>query len=213
VTPHDDPEVRRLREAVDALAGTDAASAVDAERIFDALHGTLTSDERQAVVEELVRNPDAAEAWRLARELAPADRQAGGSSRQTWTRWSVAAAALVAVVIGWQVTDLLRDREEPAYRSVEQRQIESLLPANQPLARAAAVLRWTPVDGARYRVRVLTPSLDVLEVVEDLTRPEHALRADVLRAVPAGGQILWQVEAIVRGEAQLVSPTFSVRVE
>ena len=59
------------------------------ERVFDALHGNLSAEERRAVVDELVLNADAAEAWRLARELAPdpapvaapAGRSTGGGCR------------------------------------------------------------------------------------------------------------------------------------
>jgi hypothetical protein len=205
--------VRRLREAMDSLAGADDSASVDAERIFDAVHGNLTAEERQAVVEELARNANVAEAWRLARELPPVNRQVVESRRTMWAGLSIAAAVLLAVAIGWQYSDTLRDREGPAYRSVEQRSIESLLPPGAPLSRAAPVLRWTPVDGARYRVRVLTPALDVLEEVDGLTESQHTLSADVVRRVPIGGQILWQVEASILPEGQLVSPTFSVRLE
>jgi hypothetical protein len=214
VTSPETPDVRRLREALASLAGSDdAPPAVDSERIFDALHGRLSDEERRAVVEELVRSPDAAEAWRFARELSPADRQADAPSRRLWLGLSIAAAALLAVTLGWQFSDTLRTREEPVYRSVEQRRIESLLPPEQSLPRSMPVLRWTPIEGARYRVRVLTPALEVLEEADELTKPEHALDANVVRRLPAGQQILWQVEASVAGEAQLVSPTFSVRLE
>ena len=102
---------------------------------------------------------------------------------------------------------------EPAYRSVEQRTITSLLPPAAVLSRAQPVLRWTALEGARYRVRVLTPELQVLEETGELASPEHTLGSDVLRRIPAGGQILWQVEGRIRGSAVVVSPTFSVRVE
>jgi hypothetical protein len=88
-----------------------------------------------------------------------------------------------------------------------------LLPPAAALSRTQPVLRWTALDGAVYRVRVLTPELEVLEETSGLTTPEHTLGADVLRRIPSGGQILWQVEARIRGEAVVLSTTFSVRVE
>ena len=103
--------------------------------------------------------------------------------------------------------------EPPVYRSAEPRSIASLLPPGDRLSREQPVLRWTALDGARYRVRVLTPDLDVLDEAEDLAAPEYRLPPAVLQRVPAGGRILWQVEARVPGTAAVVSPTFSVRLE
>ena len=82
-----------------------------------------------------------------------------------------------------------------------------------PLSRAEPVLRWTGLEGARYRVRVLTPELELLDETEDLVEPAYRLREDVLGKVPAGGRILWQVEARVRGTPAVVSLTFSTQVE
>ena len=206
-------DVARLRAALATLRD-DAGAPVDAGRIFDALHGDLTAEERRAVVDELVANPDAAEAWRLAQELAP---PASGASavrpeRSAWRWWSAAAAAVLVVGLAWQFVDR-RSVEPPVYRSTEQRAIASLLPSDQPLSRNSPVLRWTGIDGARYRVTVLTPSLDVIEEANNLSAPEYTLSADALARLSSGAQLLWQVEARLSGEGTIVSPTFSVRVE
>jgi hypothetical protein len=251
------PDLARLRAAFASLADRPDRAGwppADAERLFTALHGDMSAEERRAVIEELVRYPDAAAVWRLARELTPgqpmakmnataaaagdelalaagasARASAGASDAQSaavsaqatseggWTRtrtWlSVAAAALIAVTGGalWQLQST-RSTQAPAYRSATAT-IASRLPPDAPLPRANPVLRWTAIDDARYHVRVLTPSLDLLDEADEIRVPEYRLGADVLKRIPAGGEILWQVEAIVPGRASAVSPTFSTRVE
>jgi hypothetical protein len=206
-------DVARLRAALAAIRH-DAVAPVDAERIFDALHGDVTPEERRRVVDELIANPDAAEAWRLAQELAPpASVTPSARGAGTWRWWSAAAAAVLAVGLVWQFADPWRSGEPPAYRSVEQRTIASLLPAGQPLSRSNPVLRWTGIDGARYRVTVLTATLDVVEEANDLSAPEYTIGADVVARFPPGTQLLWQVEARISGEGSIVSPTFTVRVD
>lgn len=206
-------DVARLREALASLTGKGSGS-VDAERVFDALHGNLSAEERRAVVDELVLDPDAAETWRLARELAPDPAVVAASTgREAWRWLSIAAAAVLAVGLAWQFFGPRGSLKEPAYRSVEQRTITSLLPQGAVLSRTQPVLRWTAVEGARYRVRVLTPDLEVLQETGELTAPEYTLSADVLRRIPSGGQILWQVEGRVPGSGVVASPTFTVRVE
>jgi hypothetical protein len=111
----------------------------------------------------------------------------------------------------WQLQSV-RSGRPPAYRSA-QSGIASLTPPDTPLSRAQPVLRWTPLEGARYRIRVLTPTLDVLDEAEEIVEPQYRLRDDVLRRIPSGSEMLWQVDAMVPGGAAASSPTFSVRVE
>ena len=216
-----DPDnVARLREALASVegkvgkAGTEGSS-TDAGRIFDAIHGTtLDAEERRAIVDELVTDADAAEAWRLARELAPEPAAASvPAQREAWKWLSMAAALVLAVGLGWKLFSPGKPAELPVYRSGEQRAIASMLPPGTTLSRTVPVLRWTPVPDAHYRVRVLTPELQVLVETGELTTPEYTLSADVLRRIPPGAVILWQVEARVPRSAVVTSPTFSVRLE
>jgi hypothetical protein len=202
-------DVARLRAALASVRG-DGQSPVDAERIFDALHGRLTVEERQAVVEELLSNPDAAEAWRLARELA-VDSPARVTPLRTRLRWFAAAAVVVlAAGAAWRYTQPASD---PVYRGSETRAVVSALPADAVLPRAQPVLRWRSVEGARYRVRVLTPELELLEESAESPALEHTVGPAVLQRVPPDGRILWQVEARVPDGGTVVSPTFSARIE
>jgi hypothetical protein len=204
------PDVARLREALARLADEPGWQEADAERVFSALHGDVGPEERRAVVDELIRNPKAAEAWRLARELEPPDHAARRSvAPATWM--AIAATVLLVAGAAWLLVP--RQPATPVYRTGESRTIASLLPDDKPLSRAAPVLRWTPVEGARYRVRVLTPELDLLDESEDLAASEYRLREDVLQKIPGGSRILWQVEARAGGAAIVVSPSFSAQVE
>jgi hypothetical protein len=208
-------DVARLREALASL-DRQGSPTVDAGRIFDALHGDMTEEERRAVIDELIANPDAAEAWRLAQELAPPESRTSviPIGRSSWQWWSsAAAAAVLALGLVWQFANPWRGAESPVYRSTEQRAIGSLLPAGQPLSRSNPVLRWTGIDGARYRVTVLTPALEVIAEANNLSTAEYMVSAEALAKFPPGAQLLWQVEARLSGEGSIVSPTFSVRVE
>ena len=99
------------------------------------------------------------------------------------------------------------------YRGVESRSITSALPPEATLPRAQPVLRWAGVPGARYRVRVLTPDLQVLEVSAESDVAEYRVSDETLRRIDAGGYILWQVEGRIPGDTVIVSPTFRVRVD
>lgn len=205
-------DVAHLREAFASLAD-EGGHAVDSGRIFDALHGDLIVEERHAVVDELLVDPGAAEAWTLAREMAPAPVRPATMAVAAWQWMSLAAAAVLVVALGWQIVQPSRLAQEPAYRSLESKVIASALPAGVPLTRAEPVLRWTGVEGARYRVRLLTPDLEVLEESLELSTSEYRLNTERLRRIPSGGQLAWQVEGRLPNEAIIVSPTFMVRVE
>jgi hypothetical protein len=209
------PDIARLRAALASFEGK-SDSTTDAGRIFDALHGELSAAEREAVVDELVVNAEAAEAWRLARELTPESGETRALTPERgplWTWVPLAAAAVLVLAVGGQVFGPWRVGDEPVYRSSDQRSISSQLPNGAALSRAKPSLRWTAIEGARYRVRVLTAALEPLEEASDLTAAEYTLSAETLNKLPPGAQLLWQVEARIPGAARIVSPTFTARLE
>jgi hypothetical protein len=208
------PDVAGWRAALAASKGHGAADA-DAERIFSALHGQMSPEQRRAVIDELLASADGLEAWRLAMELAPPGAQPAAAA---WTspawRWMPLAAALVIMVAGsWFVLAPRRTQAPPVYRSLEDVTIASALPDGAPLARANAVLRWTPVEGARYHVRVLTAALEPLDEADGLTTAEYRVRPESLATLPSGATLLWQVEARIPGRGTVASPTFSTQLE
>jgi hypothetical protein len=205
----DPPDVDRLRAALARLGDDEAWPEADSERLFSALHGDVSPEERRDIVDELIRNPRAAAAWRIARELAPEE---GDRSRSAWRQWAwlpIAATLVLLAGAAWQFAPWRA--EVPVYRSAEPRAIAPVLPADGRLSRTDPVLRWTAIEGARYRVRVLTSSLEPLAEAE-LDVPEYRLSLDVVRGIPPGGSILWQVDARVRGSSGVTSPTFSTQV-
>ena len=202
--PHD---VERFRAALARLADAPGWPEVDSERLFSALHGDMPPEQRRAVVDELIRNPQAAAAWRLARELAPEE---PGAFVRSWRWMSVAAMLLLIAGAAWLIVPWRA--ADPVLRGGESRTVASLVPEDV-LSRTEPVLRWTGLEGARYRVRVLTPELELLDEAGDLVAPEYRLREDVLRKIPAGGRILWQVETRVRGTSPVVSLTFNTQVK
>lgn len=204
-------DVARLREAFASWNEEGPHHSVEAERVFDALHGLGTAEERQSVVAELLVNPAAAQAWRLARDIAADAAPRAWKVPATWTWTSLASAAVLVLTVGWQVISPL-PAEEPVYRRVDARTIASALPPGAVLARTNPVLRWTGIDGAKYRVTVFTTDLDVIEESAESLAREHTLSQDTLTRVRPGAQILWQVEARLAGEGVVVSPTFSTRV-
>jgi hypothetical protein len=207
-------DVERLRAALAARrVEVHPAEPADAGRIFDAVHGELSAEERAAIVDASIDDADAAEVWRLAMELRLPQEATHASARHAPWRWlAVAAAVALTVGLGWQI-GWKRGADAPIYRGVDERTIGSLLPADSAVPRQAPVLRWTPIEGARYRIRVLTADLEPLDEASDLAVAEYALPPEVAARVPAGATVLWQVEADVPGEATVVSPTFATRLQ
>jgi hypothetical protein len=213
VSAADPPDLARLRAALAASRGPDTAEA-DAARVYAAVHGTMSTDERQAAVDEMLTTADGVEVWALAKELAPTEmRSVAVPSSSAWRWLPLAATLAITIGGGWFVFKPAGSGETPAYRSIEGTAIASALPERTRLPRANAVLRWTPLEGARYRVRVLSPALEPIDEASNLTTAEYRVRPEVLQALAPGTMVFWQVEARIPGRAIVVSPTFSVQVE
>jgi hypothetical protein len=215
MTTPEQPDVEHLRQALASLGDQSQWPEVDAERLFTALHGETDAEARRRIVDELIDNPRAAAVWRLARELDPVAASSSATAptmkTRSWTWLPIAATLFLAVGALWQFVP--RQSELPVYRSGEIRRIDSLLPEDGRLSRAEPLLRWSAIEGARYRVRILTPDLDVLDESEDLDTATYRLAPIVLSRIPAGGRLLWQVEARAAGTDPVVSATFSTTLD
>ena len=205
----------RLRRAFQSLAG-DGGEAVDDEAIWRAVTGEASLEEHRATLEEVARNPAAAESWRLAVEL---ERQIGERveqapaavvpvRRRLWQSLS-AVAATVALVAGVNLWLEPTPEVTPVYRDPAAAKIISSISETEPLPRHDAVLRWSDLGaGSRYMVRLLTDSLIPLFTVEDLAVPEVRLPPDRLAELPADSRLLWQVEARLPDGRTITSPAF-----
>ncbi len=205
----------RLRRAFGALAD-DGGPAVDDEKIWRAVSGETSLEERRAVLEEVARNPAAAESWRLALELGREIKERGEQipaqvvplRRRRWHSLA-AVAATVALAVGVGLWSGPAPETPSVYRDSAAVTITSLTPESEPLSRHDAVLRWSAAgEGARYTVRVLTTGLEPLLTLEDLAVPEVRLPADRLAGLPPGSRLLWQVEARTPDGRTITSAAF-----
>jgi hypothetical protein len=215
----DDVVSERLRDAYGALLqegalpGPDCA---DPERIWAAVRGDLARAEARALIDHALACPACGAAWRLARELAA---EAGGSPEVAGTRWegrrwlALAAAAIVVALIPVGLY-LRRAPGTPAYRDEGRVEIRSLIPEGRLLPRRDFLLRWTPgPHGARFTLRVVRPDLSVVANTKGLKSPEYLVPPEVLRDLPPGQVLYWQVEAHLEDGSRLVSGMFSVQLE
>ncbi len=135
-------------------------------------------------------------------------------------RWPLllgAAAAVVLIVLVVRVP-LDRDAPPPAVeRSAESAgaaAIRALAGTDAVLPRDRAVLRWTDLGPeARYTLDVAGEDLALLVTARGLARPEYALPAGALAAVPAGGSVTWRVEAVLPDGRRVASEAFRARVD
>jgi len=192
------------------------------DTLASAAAGRLEEPARDTVLDHLAVCRACAEEVIALRPLGPWARaaaarfpEAGRGTRarpRPWTRWSLWATAAVAVV-GLSLL-LPRGSGPPQERTQPEPAIRSLIPESTPLPRDRCVLRWSDAGpGARYAVSVLSNDLQPLATATGLERPEYTVPADALRTVPAGGGIVWSVEARWPDGRRRSSPTFVVRLD
>jgi hypothetical protein len=209
-----------LREAFQALADSshDELPPDDLDRIWRAVSGELSVEERRALVDRMATDPGVAEAWRVAQELWSASSlqtPAVSPAARFWTRpWLAAAAVLVMGVAIGLVFQRFPGPNDDTFRNPDRYAVETLVPSDAALPRNAFRLAWKPGPAdARYQVRVTTEDLRVLATIADLTTPEIVVDPSVLAGVSAGARVLWQVEATLPGGETVSSRTFIVRVQ
>lgn len=215
----DDQELDWLRAAFTAPAQEAPEPHPEADTIWSAVRGELPPHELREVVEHTAMCASCAEDWRLAAEFErqavaetakPAPNVVYGRFRQ-WRpiAAAVAMAAGILIVVGIQTVNRPDGGPEPGYRNEQRTMLRSLLPEGQALPRQAAVLRWSPVPGASlYNVQATTEDLQVVASQESLTGTEYRLPAAALSSLPAGSQLLWQVEAVFPDGTRQTSETF-----
>ncbi|HUM13799.1 MAG TPA: hypothetical protein VLT82_22820 [Myxococcaceae bacterium] len=194
------------------------------DAIWEAVAGQRAEDEVRTMLEHSLGCPDCSALWRLARELRSVDEPRAAATfpagpvplwRARPIRWfaavgTLAAAAVVALAI------LPRGGTHapaPVVRGAEEFRLRAD-PASETLPRAHPVLRWTGApDGSRYTVVVSKRDLTVLFRKSGLAAAELELPADALADVPAGGEVVWRVEAIAPGGRRISSEAFLSRVQ
>lgn len=121
-----------------------------------------------------------------------------------------AAAALVALLIGFRV--LWKEPPGPTppiYRGAEL-EIEAI--TGDTFSLADPTLSWTPLEGARYQLKVDTEDFDPITRVEGLEEPRYRLPSAELEALAPETLLYWQVTAELPDGREIRSRTFQVRL-
>ena len=226
----DDPQQARLRAAFAAAdAPPDPRSCPSAETIWSAVRGELPPAQLREVVDHTARCSACAEDWRLAAELnrqqAAEEEDADGVPRRLgnvvhgrFGRWRPLAAA-AALAAGLLISIGVYHRgsfhpQEPAYREASHAGIRSLVPAGAALPRKAAVLRWSPLEGATgYDVQVSTDDLKSVAAAKGLSAAQYRISEGALASLPHGTKLLWRVDALRADGSHQASPTFTTPLE
>ncbi|NOK36397.1 hypothetical protein HMI49_24630 [Corallococcus exercitus] len=232
----DAASVERLRTALrdDEAPGTP----VDADRVWLAVTNALPAEERREVVERVAADPAWARAWRLAKAMSQAAAEAERAStgvgaevpakvvplaarreqaRRVWQgrpAWAAMAAMLVVLVGTVVVLRQQQAGEDPErIRGGAAEAITSGVPEATALAREQFVIRWSGVPQAvSWSVQVSSEDLKLFHRAERLETREYTVPADVLRELPAGARVLWQVEARLPDGSVQRSSTFVNRL-
>jgi hypothetical protein len=232
------PELEKLRRAF-AAEGPPDEPCPPAERIFAAAHGELAGEAGAAELGEILDHvaacPECTESWRLAveigRELAagqavaaaedqPAGRVIAGDFRRAEPgavgarRWAMPVAVVAALLLAAIALQLLPriPKSDPAQRGNDEARIEDV---SGPLERGRCVLRWRLVPetaGALFEVRVMSEELELLAERTAVAAQELEVPPERLEKIPAGGWLLWQVQASLPGGGQVASETFRSRL-
>jgi hypothetical protein len=209
----------RLRQAFEALADVPGPEVSDElrDRIWLAVSGELSPDERRDLIDRTASNAACAQAWRVAHALWEASQAGSRWTHRRGVRWPSpwlvsAAAALVAITVGGM--SLIDWVPADQFRASPGLVVSSLIQAETPLPRDAFQLRWTPgPEGSRYQVRVTTEDLQVLVTAADLTVAEFIVGPATLAPLADGRTVLWQVDVLLPEGGRITSPTFIARVQ
>lgn len=211
----------RLREVLASVAETagDGADCPDPNRLWLSGRDELDPEENERVVMHLAHCTNCGTAWRIARDLAP-DAAAVHTDKPSWvvrTGWTrLAAAAVLVIAVGgaYYILSPRVGEQESAYRTQENRSLQSAVDETVPLPRNDFVLRWTAgPEGTIYDVIVSSETVEILARGLELDEPEYRVPAAALDAVASGSRVFWQVNARLPDGRQMESDAFIVLVE
>jgi hypothetical protein len=208
------------KEAITALppGGCDTAACPDPEQIWSAVRGELVPDEFGRVADHTAACPACALAWQLAEKgSTEIGRPLIQSDRRPWRAWyGVAAAMLVVAVtlsIQFRESDQAPVTTSPEYRAPVEESVRSELPEGAALPRIDCTLRWSGPEGATFSINVADESFQTVHRETGLTGSTFTIPPDALQGIPAGGVIVWQVEALLPDGTRKLSRTFRTTVE
>jgi hypothetical protein len=211
--------VRRLREALDALADEAAPgnNCPEADRLWDASRGELPSHEAEAVVDHVAACRACARAWQLAVDLGnelPARATAAIDAAAAPPYWTVArlapafVGAIAVMITGTIAFQLLRGAptapspeptaDAPTRQFIEPDSAVDIIGPDGVVAEAPTEFEWVTVDGADiYQVRIYAEDGTLVWTSDDLAGTSVAWPDTVtLGATP----YYWGVTALADGE-------------
>ena len=123
--------------------------------------------------------------------------------------------------LGQVVLRQLATEEAPIYRDAGEWTVRTELPDRTTLPRVAAILSWElagippelDTSEVRYTLRVQLPDLTPLATVRNLESQLYPLPPESLSDLPAGQEVLWQVDAQLPNGATISSPTFVAQIQ
>jgi len=216
----------RLREAFAGLSerAVPGPACPEPDRLWAAATAEAPAEERREIVAHTATCASCAAAFRLALGLSQEERgQASGKEdaapllapSRPWFQRSAPLAALAAsLLIAVLVPVWWRSQPTPQYRDVETLEIRSRLAEGAAVPRNQAVLSWSAgPSGSLYEVRVLTREAREIAVEAELEVPRYQIPPSALVGIPPDTILYWQVKALRPDGTNVVSKTFSIRLQ
>jgi len=208
------------KDAIAALSpgGCDTAACPDSNRIWSAVRGELAPKEFGRIADHAAACAVCALAWQLAENgSTEIGRPLIKSNSRPWRAWyGVAAAMLVAAValaIQFRESDQAPVTSPPEYRAPVEEAVRSELPEGAALPRNDCTLRWSGPEGATFNIKVADENFQAVYRETGLTGSTFTIPPDALQGLPAGGVIVWQVEAVLPDGTRKLSRTFRMTIE
>lgn len=174
------------------------------EELAALVAGELDGEERDRVVLQMLKSPEAMEKHRILEEL---HRQATerGSAQRRWLQGAGIAAALVLAVSVWALAPRLMT--PPDERVVRSQDTNVSPPNGAEIAKPPEILRWPSQAGASsYRVKVRDAAANVIWSAESGDASQIEVPQDLSDRLSAGGTFLWTVEATFGGSVDELGP-------
>jgi hypothetical protein len=197
------------------------------DQIWRAAAGDLSGAPLSALLARVRSEPAVAEAWRVARAMqqevpqdTPVDDHAiaaapvvlRGPAR--WWRSAALATGIAAAAAAVLVVLPPESVDHSTPRGATDITLTAETPADVPLPRDAAILRWSGAPtGSTQSVTLTTRDLDPVASVGGLQVSEWTVPSDRLAPLAAGTALLWRVEVQLPDGGRVRSATFHATVE
>jgi len=189
------------------------------ETIWKAANGELDPSALGPVIDHTAGCASCAESWRMARELGeelPVQATVLPFHRRQAV-WGLAAIAAGILIVSLFLPSMFEPTPTvPAdeFRRPSSVALESLIDEAVPMARDAAVLRWSGGPAwTLYTVELADENLEVLARSAQLDQTEYRIPPETLADLPAGATVYWRIEAVFPDAPRVSSSGFLFRLQ